>query len=138
MGLAFTIDSPLKVARFGISSVVSIVEDKLVEMMRKHYYTLHNLNYTPITAQEPDARSRRITDYLNLLNDLVKKQVDQLKQSAFEAGSEIVKYFEMLPDSNALKQAYQNFQKHPVRLKKNLLKTTLDPALLQVLLTLIL
>lgn len=111
MGLAFTIDSPLKVARFGISSVVSIVEDKLVEMMRKHYYTLHNLNYTPITAQEPDARSRRITDYLNLLNDLVKKQVDQLKQSAFEAGSEIVKYFEMLPDSNALKQAYQNFQK---------------------------
>lgn len=115
MGLAFTIDSPLKVARFGISSVVSIVEDKLVEMMRRHYYTVNQLNYTPITAQEPDARARRITDYLNLLNRLVKKQVVQLRQSAFEKGSDIVKYFEMLPESNPLHQAYKNFQKavHP-------------------------
>ena len=33
MGLAYTIDTPIKVARFGISSVISIVEDRLVEMM---------------------------------------------------------------------------------------------------------
>ena len=111
MGLAFTIDSPMKVARFGISSVVSIVEDKLVEMMRRHYYSVNQLPYTPITAQEPDARARRITDYLNLLNRLVKKQVVQLRQSAFEKGSDIVKYFEMLPESNPLHQAYKNFQK---------------------------
>lgn len=130
MGLAFTIDSPLKVARFGISSVVSIVEDKLVEMMRKHYYTLHNQNYTPITAQEPDARSRRITDYLNLLNDLVKKQMDQLKQSAFETGSEIVKYFEMLPDSNPLKQAYQNFQKASSPVEKKSLENYLRSSII--------
>jgi hypothetical protein len=35
MGLAFSIDTPVKVARFGISSVVSIVDDVLIEQMRK-------------------------------------------------------------------------------------------------------
>ena len=35
MGLAFTIDTPLKVAQYGISSVISIMEDRLIEMMRK-------------------------------------------------------------------------------------------------------
>lgn len=29
MGIAFTIDTPIKVARFGISSVISIVEDPI-------------------------------------------------------------------------------------------------------------
>ena len=48
MGLAYTIDSPIKVARFGISSVISIVEDRLIEMMRKHYYPTINREYQPI------------------------------------------------------------------------------------------
>ena len=38
MGLAYTIDSPVKVARYGISSTISIVEDKLMELMRLYYY----------------------------------------------------------------------------------------------------
>ena len=34
MGLAYTIDSPIRVAQFGISSVVSIIDDEIVERMR--------------------------------------------------------------------------------------------------------
>ena len=34
MGLSFTIDSPVKVARYGIASTISIIEDKLIEIMR--------------------------------------------------------------------------------------------------------
>lgn len=49
MGLAYTIDSPIKVARFGISSVISIVEDRLIEMMRSHYYPTIGMEYQPIT-----------------------------------------------------------------------------------------
>ena len=75
MGLAYTIDTPVKVARYGISSVISIIEDRLVEMMRKHYYTTHEMEYRPITAQEPDYRAKRITDYLNLVNTLVHAHV---------------------------------------------------------------
>lgn len=107
MGVAYTIDSPIKVARFGISSVISIIEDRLVEMMRRHYYPMINKEYQPISTHEPDYRAKRITDYLNLVNTIVQAQVEKLKQATFEAGTEIVKYFEMLPDDSRLKILYR-------------------------------
>ncbi|MBK8951241.1 MAG: hypothetical protein IPM85_01660 [Chitinophagaceae bacterium] len=106
MGLAYTIDSPVKVARYGISSVISIVEDRLIEMMRSYYYPTINQHYEPITTNEPDYRARRITDYLNLVNSIVHTQIEKIKKAAFEKGSEIVKYFEMLPEDSFLKQLY--------------------------------
>lgn len=106
LGLAYSIDSPIKVARFGIASVISIVEDKLIETMRKHYYNSSVRNYFPITSNEEDYRAKRITDYLNLVNEIVQAQVEKLKAAAFETGSEIVKYFEMLPDDSTLKLLY--------------------------------
>ncbi len=106
MGLAYTIDSPVKVARFGISSVISIVEDNLIEMMRRHYYPTIDQTYFPIDTNEEDYRAKRITDYLNLVNTIVQNQVEKLKQSAFETGAEIVQYFEMLPDDSMLKKLY--------------------------------
>lgn len=106
MGLAFTIDSPIKVARFGISYVISIVEDRLVEMMRKHYYPTINKTYYPIDTNENDFRAKRITDYLNLVNTIVLAQVEKIKKSAFETGAEIVQYFEMLPDDSKIKKLY--------------------------------
>ena len=36
MGTAFTIDTPYKVAKFGISSVGAIGDDELCENMRKY------------------------------------------------------------------------------------------------------
>ncbi|MEO9147112.1 MAG: hypothetical protein ABI237_16305 [Ginsengibacter sp.] len=107
MGLAFTIDSPIKVAQYGISSVISIMEDRLTEMMRKHYYAYINEAYFPITTKEDNYRAKRITDYLNLVNRIVSAQVEKIKNSVFEAGSEIVKYFEMLPEDSAVKQLYK-------------------------------
>ncbi len=107
MGLAFTIDSPVKVARFGIASVVSIIEDRLIETMRSYYYPFANLPFVPITTKEKDYRSKRITDYLNLVNHIVNVQIQKLKNEVFEAGSEVMKYFEMLPDDNKAKQLYR-------------------------------
>ena len=107
MGLAFTIDSPIKVARFGISSVISIIEDNLIEKMRCHYYKVVEEHYNPISTKEHDYRAKRITDYLNLVNRIVKQQVEELKTSVFKSGSEIDKYFEMLPDNSDLKRTYE-------------------------------
>lgn len=107
MGLAFTVDTPVKVARYGISSVVSIIEDKLIELMRKHYYTQIGKPFVPITTKEEDYRAKRITDYLNLVNSIVKIQMEELRNSAFVTGSEIVKYFEMLPENSILKGLYK-------------------------------
>ena len=107
MGLAFTIDSPVKVARYGIASTISIIEDKLVELMRLHYYKNRGDAYKPITPKEEDYRAKRITDYLNLVNKIVQEQIAQLKASAFGAGSEISKYFEMLPTTSSIRQLYE-------------------------------
>ena len=107
MGLAYTIDSPVKVARFGISSVVSIIEDTLIERMRQYYYRFIDEPYKPIQITESDYRAKRITDYLNLLNKIVRSQMERLRESTFEAGSEIALYFEMLPESSFLKKMYQ-------------------------------
>ncbi len=125
MGLAYTIDTPVKVARFGISSVISIVEDRLVEMMRRHYYPTINQEYHPISTHEPDYRAKRITDYLNLVNTIVQAQAERLKAAAFEAGSEIVKYFEMLPEDSSLKQLYRQMIGTNDHLEKEQLQTHL-------------
>jgi hypothetical protein len=107
MGLAYTIDSPVKVARFGINSVISIIEDNLIEKMRSHYYPVSGETYHPISSHEKDARARRITDYLNLVNRIVSRQVEELKRLPFEEGSELCQYFEMLPDESNLKRIYK-------------------------------
>ena len=107
MGIAFTIDSPIKVARYGINSTISIIEDNLVEIMRKHYYKQLGEPYVPISIKENEYRARRITDYLNLVNRIVKQGFEELRTSVFEKGSEIIKYLEMLPESSSLKARYQ-------------------------------
>lgn len=96
LGLGFSIDTPLKVARYGISSVVSIVDDELIERMRKFHSPEGSL-FVPIEKGEPAFRSARITSYLNLLDDLVTEQHEKLKQQGFTSGSEIARYFDLLP-----------------------------------------
>ena len=125
MGLAFTIDSPVKVAQYGISSVISIMEDRLIETMRKHYYSCINEPWFPITSKEDNYREKRITDYLNLVNTMVTSQIEKIKKSVFETGSEIVKYFEMLPDDSRLKQLYRQMSGTSDQIEKEKLEAIL-------------
>lgn len=105
MGTGFSIDTALRVAKYGISSVLSLVDDTLVEQMRQFHSERAGEAYEPITNKDPDARARRITAYLNLLDRLIKRQVEALQSSAFKPGSEITRYYDLLPDSE-LKQYY--------------------------------
>src|SRR3990167_7728942 len=89
MGTGFTIDTPLRVARYGISSVVSLVDDVLIEQMRKFHCQKEGEPYEEIKIADPDSRARRITAYLNLLDRLVKSQVHSLQAASFGSGSEI-------------------------------------------------
>ncbi len=106
MGLGFTMETPIKVARFGISSVISIIEDELMERLRELYSPWVNENFVPITPNEEDYRARRIQSYLNLVNRIVKQQVETLRNLPFKIGNDIVKYFELLPDDSPLKELY--------------------------------
>ena len=74
MGIGFTIDTPLKVSHFGIDSVISLVDDILIEKMRKMYCHKFNLPYTEITETNEDFRAERITNYLNMIHDLAEKR----------------------------------------------------------------
>jgi hypothetical protein len=106
MGLGFTIDTPVKVARFGISSVISIIEDDLMEKMRKYHSEQWNLEYVPILKNAEDKHATRITAYLNVVDTIVKKQVEQMRNLPFEKGNDLVKYFELLPEGSDLKEMY--------------------------------
>jgi hypothetical protein len=109
MGLAFTIDTPLKVAHYGISSVISIVDDDLIEKMRRVHSQNNNLEYIPISTKEYDYRAKRITSYLNLIGSLVNLNFTKLKSEILERGNEFIKYYNLLPDNSKLKKPLSDF-----------------------------
>lgn len=113
LGLGYSIDTPLKVARFGISSVLSIVDDELIERVREYHTRKHNLEFISISKTSTDSRANRICTYLNFLHDLTERQFEDLRQQDFTAGSEICKYFELLPEGSNLKNGYELMMDYP-------------------------
>ncbi len=136
LGLGYSIDTPLKVAKYGISSVVSIVDDELTERMRKFHSDKNNESYVLIDKKEADSRALRITAYLNLLDKLVKQQFESLLNTAAGQGTALDKYFELLPDSSVLKNSYQAILKisesKQQELALNNLKTQMTPGSIDV------
>lgn len=108
MGLGFTIDTPLKVARYGISSVISIIEHHLIEQMREVVCKKEQIPYLKIHDREEDCKAKRITAYLNLLQQLVDKQTEKIRNENFAEDRDINKYFEMLPEDSVLKKLYSS------------------------------
>ena len=106
MGTGFTLDTPLKVSPYGMDSVVSIVDDVLIENLRKTYCEKFEIPYQAITNKIEDFRAKRITSYLNLMQELAEKKFKQIKDSTMETGQEIKTYFNMLPDTSAIKQKF--------------------------------
>ena len=106
LGLAFSIDTPLKVAHFGITSVVSIVDDELIERMREFHCGQAQIPFSPISQTETDFRARRITAYLDMLDILVKNNIESIKSEAFGVGGAIDRYFEYLPENSTVKNQY--------------------------------
>ncbi len=104
LGLGYTLDTPIKVAPYGISSVISLVDDKLMEQVREFYCRKFDLPFKAISEKAEDFRAKRITSYLNMVDEIVSTKVADLKKSALSKGSELEKYFHMLPDLNAIKE----------------------------------
>jgi len=109
MGIGFTIDTPIKVAQYGIDSVIFISDDMLLEKMRKMYTSKFKLPYTEIGEKEDDSRAKRITSYLNLMKEVAEKKLENIKNTSIEKGNELKKYFSMLPDTSTLKQEFVKF-----------------------------
>jgi len=124
MGIGFTIDTPLKIAKYGVSSVISLVDDSFIEQMRRYHSEKAGEQYEQIGRKEEDYRARRITAYLNLVDRLVKRQVEELQVSPFETGSEITRYYELLPETE-LKAKYIQMTRTSDPVEKDLLEKEL-------------
>ncbi len=106
MGTAFTADSPLKVAHYGISTVIALADDVLLERLRKYYSDLNNISYEEIKNNTKDYRADRITAYLNMVHVLVSNKFEDFTTSTSDKFDEVKKYFEMLPDTASVKKEF--------------------------------
>ena len=95
MGIGFTIDTPLKVAQYGMDSVISLVDDILLERLRKMYSEKFEIPYKEITNKVDDFRAKRITSYLNMMNDVASQKFESLKNSTLEKSGELKNYISM-------------------------------------------
>ncbi|SDH82261.1 hypothetical protein SAMN05421846_102165 [Chryseobacterium taeanense] len=108
MGLAYTIDSPVRVAQYGISSVVSIIDDEIIEKMKNFYSTKFNLNYASISTRVEDYRAKRITAYLDMLDDIVNEKFEAFKEEISKNKTALMNFVEMLPNTSELTAGLQN------------------------------
>ncbi len=106
LGLAYSVDTPVKVAPLGISSVASIVDDILLERMREHYANQEGFHFEPVSDKIPGFRSKRVTAYLDMMQGLIDERFEQIRSSKLAEGGQLARYFELLPDSSSLKQEY--------------------------------
>ncbi len=112
MGIGYTIDSPVKVAHLGIDSCISLVDDILVEKMRKFYSEKFEIPYQEISHKMDDFRAKRITSYLNLMKEIAENKLEELKQATFDRKEEIKEYFQMLPDTSDIKKEFKQKWDH--------------------------
>jgi hypothetical protein len=90
--------------------VVSLVDDLLVEKMREFYCNQYKLSFEAITREEADYRAKRITAYLDVLNIVVQKKFEQVKNSTFEKTGELYKYLEMSFENSKIKQKFYDLK----------------------------
>lgn len=135
MGLGFTADSPIKVAKYGISSVVSIMDDHMLEDLRRIYSRKFQIPFIPINDKTDDSRASRIKAYLNFLHSAVQKQVEDLKSQSFDYGIAINEYFNLMPDTHSLKQLYEKMKKEVGEARESIakmLKEAISPGKIDV------
>ncbi|UKB86235.1 hypothetical protein LF887_11565 [Chryseobacterium sp. MEBOG06] len=109
MGLAYTIDSPIRVAQYGISSVISIIDDEILEKMKNFYNRKFNLDYLGISTKTEDYRAKRITAYLDMVDDIVNEKFESFKQEISKNKESLKDFMAMLPNTSDLKNSLQSF-----------------------------
>jgi hypothetical protein len=122
MGLAYTIDSPIRVAKYGISSVISIMDDELIEKMNAFYSQKCSIPYQEISQKVQDYRAKRITSYLNLVDKIVKEKFENFKTELAESKLALDDFMAMLPNKSVIKTGLYNLRQDSVAFKENIQK----------------
>lgn len=96
MGTGFTIDTPVRVARYGIHSVMQM-DDILTEQMRRAICAEFGEPYEPIAGTDADSRPARLIAYYDTIDRLARAQQASMRAQAFDPGTDLTRYFELLP-----------------------------------------
>ena len=128
MGIGFSVDSALKVARFGINTVMSLSGNSLHEKLRKFHSEKHGIPYEKITKEVDDFKAKRTTAYLNFLDNQITKTFDNYANSPLQYKGEIEKCIDLLPNNSNLKQEFHNLMEAPLVPSKikNWIETNLE------------
>ena len=133
MGTAFTADSALKVAHYGINTVIALSDYVLLERLRKYYSGLNNFSYEEIKNNTKDYRADRITSYLNMVNKITLAKFEEFTTATKDKFEDVKKYFAMLPDTSEVKKEFNkliensfSFEDLSVWLKDNLSMGSID------------
>ncbi|MGQ8338450.1 hypothetical protein ACUNWD_17980 [Sunxiuqinia sp. A32] len=133
MGLGYTVDTPVKVAHLGISSVISLVDDILMEKMREFYSIKFNFPFNEISTKVEDFRAKRITAYLNMIDKLVHEKYDELIQNFHKKESEFEKLLELLPESKQIREKINHLLENKgLKDVKSWIRTNLLPGSIDV------
>src|SRR5690554_4939904 len=126
MGISYTIDTPIRIAPFGIDSTISLVDNYLLEDLRAYYSRLYNLPYEPILRNEEDGCAKRVQAYLDMVHTIVCRRFEEIRRLPFEKGNEKEKYFTLLPSAHALRKGFESVLKMPLGAERSALEASLN------------
>jgi len=112
LGIGYSLDTPAKVAHLGISSVISLLDDMLMEKMREFYSEKFDLPFQSISEKIEDFRAKRITAYLNMIDKIAREKFEEVKATCQQKSSEFQKYMDMLPDTSQMKIRFEEMKKN--------------------------
>ncbi len=127
MGIGFTADTPTKVAHLGIDSVISLVDDELLEKLRKVYSQKLALPFTEIKNSFEDFRAKRITSYLNLIHAISEEKFRIMKNLHKGYSKELQQYLSLVPNGAQISAKLQKFSESATN--KETIKKWLDDTL---------
>jgi len=121
MGIGHSIDTPIRVAPLGITSVISLVDDIFLEKVRKYYNEKYGLPYVKLPRKEEDGRAKRITAYLETVREIVRIKMEDIREQPFFEVNDKGKYFDLLPEETPMKRDYNKLLKMKAGPERNAL-----------------
>ena len=121
MGIGHSVDTPIRVAPLGITSVISLVDDILLEKIRKYYCEKYGLPYVKLPRKEEDGRAKRITAYLETVREIVRIKMEDIREQPFFEVNDKAKYFDLLSEETPLKRGYNKLLKMKAGPERNAL-----------------
>jgi len=121
MGIGHSVNTPIRVAPLGITSVISLVDDILLEKIRKYYSEKYGLPYVKLPRNEEDGRAKRITAYLETVREIVRIKMEDIREQPFFEVNSKSKYFDLLSDETPMKREYNRLLKMEAGPERNAL-----------------